>query len=84
MRAGQGQFDLVITDLTRGLDRKAGLKLIEALRIYSNNLPIIVYALKPEKREAHALALGAAAVTTTPSSLLMAVLKVVTETDKAD
>jgi CheY-like chemotaxis protein len=69
-----GEFDLLITDLTRGNDREAGLDLLRALA--HKAFPKIVYAGKPEERSDVALSLGARAVTTTPGHLLEAVLTV--------
>lgn len=78
-----GSFDLLITDLTRGWDRKAGLTLIEELRAADNHIPAVIYTMDPGDRVARADALGVATVTT-PSALLTAVLKVVSEDRGAD
>jgi CheY-like chemotaxis protein len=70
----QGDFDLLITDLTRGGDGNAGLDLLRALA--HKAFPKIVYAGDPQARSDVALSLGARAVTTTPGQLLEAVLTV--------
>jgi len=70
----EGEFDLVITDLTRNRDPEAGLDLLRALA--HKALPKIVYANDPGERSDVALSLGARAVTTTPGQLLEAVLLV--------
>jgi CheY-like chemotaxis protein len=70
----EGEFDLLITDLTRGTDRGAGLDLLRA--VAHKAFPKIVYAGDPQKRSDVALSLGARAVTTTPGQLLEAVLLV--------
>jgi CheY-like chemotaxis protein len=73
-----GAFDLLITDLTSGLNRQAGLTLIEELRNAENHIPAVIYTLNPGERVAKANALGVATATT-PGALLTAVLKVVSE-----
>jgi CheY-like chemotaxis protein len=70
----EGEFDLLITDLTRNKDPEAGLKLLRA--VAHKAFPKIVYALDPRERSDVALSLGASAVTTTPGQLLEAVLTV--------
>jgi CheY-like chemotaxis protein len=71
----EGEFDLLITDLTRGEDRGAGLDLLRA--VAHKAFPKIVYAGEPLQRTDVALSLGARAVTTTPGQLLEAVLSVI-------
>jgi CheY-like chemotaxis protein len=78
-----GSFDLVITDLTRGEDREAGLALVEMVRAKGTRIPIIVYTMQPGPRKARALELGARAVTTTPGELLVAVLGAVARESKS-
>lgn len=73
-----GAFDLLITDLTRGWDRDAGLTLIEDLRESGRDLPAVIYTMKPGARAARASELGVVTVTT-PSALLREVLKLVSE-----
>jgi CheY-like chemotaxis protein len=70
----EGEFDLLITDLTRNKDPEAGLDLLRA--VAHKAFPKIVYALDPRERSDVALSLGARAVTTTPGQLLEAVLTV--------
>jgi CheY-like chemotaxis protein len=78
-----GAFDLLITDLTRGWNRNAGLTLIKKLRDAKNYIPAVIYTMDPGERATRAAALGVATVTT-PSALLTAVLKVVSEDRGAD
>jgi transcriptional regulator with XRE-family HTH domain len=52
-------FDLVITDLARGDDREAGLKLIEKIQEAHSGLPTLVYTAEPGARAQRARRLGA-------------------------
>jgi hypothetical protein len=71
-------FDLVITDMTRGDDPEAGLKVIALLKtIYARRQaeapPLIVYSADPGDRGPRAIAEGASRVTRTPGQLANAV-----------
>jgi CheY-like chemotaxis protein len=68
-------WDVVITDLTRGEDERAGLQLIDWLKGARRlKTPVFVYTANPGDRREEAIRLGAAGVFTTPGPLLEAVL----------
>jgi CheY-like chemotaxis protein len=69
-------FDVILTDITRGIDHDAGLKFIEEVRKADKSTPIVVYTFGAGSRAEKARALGANAVVTTPGELLTAVLNV--------
>ncbi|HZU16810.1 MAG TPA: response regulator [Candidatus Dormibacteraeota bacterium] len=66
-------FDLLITDLGRGAEPKAGRDLLRRVRATRPELPVIVYTWKAEPVRAGLLAEGAAAVVDLPGDLVVAV-----------
>lgn len=70
------KFDLIISDMGRGLDRRAGYKLLEALRNRGDQTPFIVYMgqstpqLQTEARDK-----GARGLTDRPDELFQLVTK---------
>jgi CheY-like chemotaxis protein len=75
----RAHFDLVITDIGRERDRRAGISLLEELN--QRHLPAIVYTFGPDERAKEAEAAGARAVTWMPSKLLEAVLREIEATE---
>jgi DNA-binding response OmpR family regulator len=69
------RYDLLISDLGRGEDRLAGLKMIRALRQRGNTVPVVIYTVRPKDRagiEAQqqlAAAAGAADLAVTPQEV---------------
>jgi CheY-like chemotaxis protein len=68
------RFDVVITDLTRDGNRRAGLELLERIPQVRAGTKCLVYAGGIDERAAEAEKLGARAVTTAPLGLLQAVV----------
>lgn len=75
----RAHFDLVITDIGRDPDRRAGISLLKELR--QRHLPAIVYTIGLDERAKEAEAAGARDVTWTPAKLLEAVLREIEPTD---
>lgn len=44
------RYDLVISDLGRGEDRLAGLKMIQAMRQRGRTAPVVIYTVRPKDR----------------------------------
>ena len=68
----EDEFDLLITDLTRANDERAGIQLLKDLS--DRTISKIVYAFELDSRQDEAIDLGARAVTKTPGGLMQAVL----------
>lgn len=66
-------YDLVITDLTRQDNPRAGLELLSQIPKVGNVARTIVYAGQKDDRAKEAMDLGAVAVTTQPQELLEAI-----------
>jgi CheY-like chemotaxis protein len=66
-------FALVITDLSRGADRDAGLELLKKVENVQKDIPVIVYTLHAEDKRAWLTDAGVRAVVDTPSDLIEAV-----------
>jgi tetratricopeptide (TPR) repeat protein len=78
LKSDPGRFRFVITDMARGLDRRAGLTLLSRMRMAEIDLPTIIYAASSSaEREADALHHGALAMTNSPSRLHELVTKIV-------
>jgi CheY-like chemotaxis protein len=67
------EFALVITDLSRGADRDAGLELLKKVEHAQRDIPVIVYTLRAEEKRTWLTDAGARAVVDTPSDLIAAV-----------
>lgn len=65
---------LIVTDLTRGLDRNAGKNLIVGVRSKHPDVPVIVYTTGADAKRDDLLLAGAAAVLDAPADLVAAVL----------
>jgi CheY-like chemotaxis protein len=64
------KFALIITDLGRDHDRRAGEELIRRVRAQGQSLPIVVYTMDAAQKRADLLALGADAVVDLPHELI--------------
>jgi CheY-like chemotaxis protein len=72
---GQQTFDTIISDMSRGLDKTAGYKLLEQLRKAGIKTPYIIYAGSTSlERRAEAKKRGAVDVTNRPDELFQLVL----------
>jgi tetratricopeptide (TPR) repeat protein len=70
LKADPDRFSFVITDMARGLDRRAGLTLLRKMRDLGLDRPTIIYAASSSaEREADARRHGALAMTNSPSRL---------------
>lgn len=47
---GINRYDLVVSDLGRGEDRLAGLKMIDAMKHRGMTVPVIIYTVRPKDR----------------------------------
>jgi len=64
------EFALVITDLGRGHDRRAGEELIRLVRASGRTVPIVVYTVGAAEKRAALVAAGADAVVDSPGELI--------------
>lgn len=44
-------YDVVISDMGRGKDRLAGIRLVEQMRLRGNDTPFVVYTVRPDEPE---------------------------------
>jgi CheY-like chemotaxis protein len=74
-------YDLVISDMGRGEDRLAGLKLVEQLRALGDDTPLVIYTVRPEGEEQQRAQrrlvadAGAQGVVVTPEEVRTAILR---------
>ena len=74
-------YDVVISDMGRGEDRLAGLKLASQMRARGDDTPLIIFTVRPDGDEAQqaqremAADAGAQGVVVTPQDVRSAVLK---------
>lgn len=74
-------YDLVISDLGRGEDRLAGLKMTQAMKQRGNNVPVIIYTVRPKDASRQlaqrrlAAEAGAADLAVTPEEVRAKVLQ---------
>ena len=74
-------YEVVISDMGRGEDRLAGLKLAGQMRAQGNKTPLIIYTVRPDGEEAQraqremAADAGAQGVVVTPQEVRTVVLK---------
>lgn len=74
-------YDVVISDMGRGEDRLAGIRLVEEMRAQRDETPVLIYTLRPDGAEAqraqrHLVAeAGAQGVVVTPLEVRTVVLK---------
>jgi DNA-binding response OmpR family regulator len=75
-------YDLVVSDMGRGEDRLAGLKLTGQMRARGDNTPLLIYTVRPDGAEAQQAQremvadAGAQGVVVTPQDVRTVVLKV--------
>jgi DNA-binding response OmpR family regulator len=75
------RYDLLISDLGRGEDRLAGLKMIKAIRQRGNTVPVVIYTVRPKDRAGQvaqrqlAAEAGAADLVVTPQEVRAQVRK---------
>lgn len=77
-RLSQETFDVIISDMGRGTERRAGLHLLEAIRRLGNTTPLIIYAShKALRYRSEAIRKGAFEITSGASELIELVQKAV-------
>jgi CheY-like chemotaxis protein len=76
---GNQKFGLIITDMSRQLDREAGLILLKCLRERNIGLPTIIYAARwAQQNKGREQELGVALITNNPSAVYAFVLRTLT------
>lgn len=74
-------YDIVISDMGRGEDRLAGVKLVEQMRALGDDTPLVIYTLRPngeeQQRAQRSLVsdAGAQGVVVTPEEVRTAILR---------